>query len=655
MSFGIDFGTTNSVLAKFDGQEAVAVPIDTGNLDDWNYRGFDLLFPTVVGYSSTRPELLFGWEGKLRAEENVEAVKRLLRGDDEVGLAGRSFAASTVVAGFFDALRRRGLDQDVDVQRAVVTVPANSTGAARYRTRAAARLGGVQVQALLNEPTAAAIAYVHDAGAPKDIMVFDWGGGTVDVTVLEYDEEDGLFEERASRGIAELGGLEIDERLGQLVLRKLGSPPSWAPFEWDQFKRDIERTKIRLSTEEFVVLTTPDFTRTVEIERAEFEAEITDLVERSMAPLRTCLADLKIEPDTLDSVLMIGGTSQIPLVRDQIAEVMDLEPVSPHICDPLTAVARGAAIAAAILDGELDSEISVATTHALGTVSKKPDGTRVFSEIIPRNATLPRRASKNYKPNTDRQKSVNLEIWEGDPNESLDSDENFLLTNAVVDFPEPRPRAENAFTLTYTYDQNGLLHVKATLDRTGEVLLDREVQYFGEFNAGVGATPETVRSLLQVNAGAAVPPSPAPELPTEPLTASAKCYVVDGLGMAEHGLERPSHAQLTEILEALARRFPSAEIHTVVDPMFPYLVAAEERDAVSADIDAGRLIEAPAGTEGAHRSLLLSLAETKDAVLVTNASFGEAYGQHPWLGDPDRVLGVTSAGGSWVFAPRRAL
>lgn len=285
MSFGIDFGTTNSVLAKFDGQEAVAVPIDAGNLDDWNYRGFDLLFPTVVGYSSTRPELLFGWEGKLRAEENVEAVKRLLRGDDEVGLAGRSFAASTVVAGFFDALRRRGLDQDVDVQRAVVTVPANSTGAARYRTRAAARLGGVQVQALLNEPTAAAIAYVHDAGAPKDIMVFDWGGGTVDVTVLEYDEEDGLFEERASRGIAELGGLEIDERLGQLVLRKLGSPPSWAPFEWDQFKRDIERTKIRLSTEEFVVLTTPDFTRTVEIERAEFEAEITDLVERSMAPL----------------------------------------------------------------------------------------------------------------------------------------------------------------------------------------------------------------------------------------------------------------------------------------------------------------------------------------------------------------------------------
>lgn len=653
MSFGIDFGTTNSVLAFFDGTDARAVPIDRANLDDWSYPSFELLFPTVVGYSSTRPELLFGWEGKLRSEESIEAVKRLLRGDDEVSLAGRSFAASTVVAGFFDALRDRASAQQLDVAQAVVTVPANSNGAARYRTRAAARIGGVQVQSLLNEPTAAAVAYVHDVGQPEQILVFDWGGGTVDVTVLEYDDESGLFEERASRGIAELGGLEIDERLGKLALKKLGSAPSWDPVEWEQFQRDVERTKIRLSTEEFVVMNTPDFTRTIEIERAEFEAEIADLVERSAAPLRACLADLKIMPDELDAVLMIGGTSQIPLVRDRVAEIMDEEPVSPHVCEPMTAVARGAAIAAAILEGELESDISVATAHALGTVSRKADGTRVFSEIIPRNATLPRRASKNYTPNSDRQKSLNLEIWEGDPNESLESEENFLLTNAVVDFPEQRSRAENKFTLTYTYDQNGLLHVKATLDRTDEVLLDHEVQYFGESNAGVGATPETVRSLLQVNAGAVVQPAPAPMQQTT--DAAAECYVVDGLGLAEYGLARPSHTQLAEVLDALGKRFPTAEIHAVVAPMFAYLVAPEERGAVADDIDAGRLIEAPAGTDGAHRSLLLSLAAQKSAVLVTNNGFGESSGEYPWLGDPHRVLGATRAGESWVFAPRRAL
>ncbi|MDB4873068.1 MAG: Heat shock protein 70 [Gemmatimonadales bacterium] len=655
MSFGIDFGTTNSVLAYFDGKDAHAVPVDKFNLDEWSYPSFERLFPSVVGYSSTRPELLFGWEAKLRSEENVEAVKRLLRGDDEVILADKGFAASTVVAGFFDTLRSRAAGHDLDLDRAVVTVPANSTGAARYRTRAAARVGGVQVQALLNEPTAAAIAYVHDVGRPERILVFDWGGGTVDVTVLEY--ADGLFEEQATRGIAELGGLEIDKRLAKLVLKKLGKTPSWGPVEWAQFRRDIERTKIRLSTEEFVVMNTPDFSRTIEVEREEFEAGIADLVQQGARPLRDCLAQLRIGPADLDAVLMIGGTSQIPLVRQRVAEILDEEPVSSEVCEPLTAVARGAAIAAAILKGDLESDISVATTHALGTVSEKVKGQRTFSEIIPRNATLPRRERKTYRPSKDAQRSFNLEIWEGDPRESLDSPDNFLLTEIVVPFPGLRSREENQFTLGYAYDKNGLLHVKAVLDRTQDVLLDYEVQYFGESGAGVGASPETLRNLLQVNAGVtahseiAVPAS----MDDEP-EFSTNCYIVDGPNVAWLGQnDRPSHTRLTEAVEALAKRFPGAEIHTVVDAMFTQMVARDEQSAAAADCEAGRLIELPRGAVGGVRAFILSLAAEKNAIIVSNESFGDFEAEHAWLREPSRVVGVTVAAGIWMFTPRKAL
>jgi molecular chaperone DnaK (HSP70) len=495
MSFGIDFGTTNSVLAHFDGKDAQAVALDAWNLDDWQYPSFDLLFPTVVGYSSTRQDRLFGWEAKLRSEESVEAVKRLLRGDEQVNLAGREYQASTVVSGFFHVLRLRAAEQRLELNRAVVTVPANAAGAARYRTRAAARVGGIQLQALLNEPTAAAIAYVHDmAETTERILVFDWGGGTVDVTILQYDAENGIFEEEASRGITELGGLELDDRLGNLILRKLGAKPEWTSEDWRQFRREVERVKIQLSTAEFAYLTLPDFTKRIGVERSEFEAEIADLVTNSSEPLRACLADLRLDPDELDAVLMIGGTSQVPLVRRRVEDILDTDTVSPEVCDPMTAVARGAAIAAAILDGEVDSDLSVATTHALGTVSTK-DGKRAFSEIIPRNATLPSRRSKTYNPVSDSARRIALEVWEGDPERPLDDQENFLLTEVKVDLPPNRSKEQNAFELTYTYDTDGLLHVKAvTLD--GHILLDGEVDKFGANETGAGVTPDMLRGFL---------------------------------------------------------------------------------------------------------------------------------------------------------------
>lgn len=508
MSFGIDFGTTNSVLAEFDGKGTRPIPLDKWNLDDWNYKSFDKLFPTVVGYSSTRPERLFGWEAKLRSEESVAAVKRLLKGDEKVKLADREYSAPTVVAGFFDALRKRARGEGRSVARAVVTVPANATGAARFRTRAAARLGGVQVQALLNEPTAAAIAYVDDLerlaleeGAlesilPERILVFDWGGGTVDVTVLQYDAEFGLFAEQATSGITELGGIELDARLERLVLRKIGGNPGWSDSELRQFRREIERTKIQLSTEKFAAVTTPDYAKTVGVEREEFEAEITDLVERSSEPLRACLATLNMLPDELDAVLMIGGSSQIPLVRTLVENILDTDTVNPLICDPMTAVARGAAIAAAILDGEVKSTLSVAATHALGTVITDSDGKRSFNKIIPRNAALPAVQTKLYRPSRPGQPKVTIEVWEGDEEKPLDDPENFLLGKITIPLPENRTQDQNEFYLTYTYDTDGLLHVQAeTIDH--HLLLDEDVDKFGTQESGAAVTSESLQEFLE--------------------------------------------------------------------------------------------------------------------------------------------------------------
>ena len=232
------------------------------------------------------------------------------------------------------------------------------------------------------------------------------------------------------------------------------------------------------------------------MERTEFESEIANLIARSSEPLMACLSDLRLNPSELDAVLMIGGSSQIPLVRERIKDILGADEdkfVDPEICDPMTAVAQGAAIAAAILDGELKSTLSVASTHALGIASKK-DGKKRFSEIIPRNAALPRVEKKLYRPTEDGS-SFLLEVVEGDADKPLGDPENFLLAAVVVALPQNRTREENAFELTYSYDTNGLLHVEAeTLD--GILLLDEEIDKFGTQESGAAVTSESLQAFL---------------------------------------------------------------------------------------------------------------------------------------------------------------
>lgn len=669
---GIDFGTTNSVVAQWQSDDVEVLPLDAHHIDaDWRRPGFDLLFPSVVGVSSLRSGPLFGWEAKLRSEEAVEACKRLLKSDEYVRVHGRRFAATTVAAGVFTAMREGARHNLTEIDRAVITVPANATGAARYRTRAAARFAGIDVQALLNEPTAAAISYVHDMRENAQILVFDWGGGTVDVTVLDY--EDGFFEERASRGVTELGGLEIDRRLRRLVLERAPMRREWTPAQERQFRLDVERSKILLSSQPSVRIRTPD-DKEVEIFQEELEEAITDLVDRALAPIEECLRDLHMAPLDVDDILMIGGTSQIPSVRAAVAEALQTEPVPIQLCDPMTAVARGAAIASAVLAKETPGVIQVANSHALGTVVNKGDGRRRFSEIIPRNSPLPWSERKSYTPTRDYARKLTVEIWEGDPDKDLSDPDNVQLTELTLHYPTPRVREESRFELEYTYDSDGLLHVKAILEHTGEVVVDEEVKSFGS-----GGTPPEVRKelddLLKTN------PATSPLLSanrSDDLSRSAvprsrvgdpgqddevHTLVIDGSNLAWIGHspsrpgvyeedDRPSFAQLVSAREALAKKYPRADIHVVVDATFRHMVTETERTAVVEALSKGDIIQPPAGTEGKGDALVAAIADESGAVVVTNDNYVELQSRYPWLRESGRVLGATYTKGKWYFTPR---
>ncbi|POX52061.1 Hsp70 family protein [Streptomyces sp. Ru72] len=685
MTTGIDFGTTNSVAAQWNGEYVEILELGGQGLDaDWGRPGFEKLYPSVVGTSSLRSGALFGWEAKLRSEKAVEACKRLLREEPLVTVGGRRFAATTAAAGVFRSMVTAAEEESAtEIEEAVITVPANATGAARFRTREAARAAGIVVKTLLNEPTAAAIAYAHNMKEDGEFLVFDWGGGTMDATLLLHD--DGFFDEKASRGVNRLGGLEIDARLRRMVLDRAPARRAWSESEQRQFSLDIERNKILLSTQESVRITTPDGIP-VEIGQDEFSAEIQDLINRALDPVEECLEQARIDPSELKAVLMIGGSSQIPAVRDAVSEALDCELVGVDLCHPMTAVAEGAAICAAAMDGELESIIRVVNTHALGTVTKDQYGKREFSALIGRNQRLPQQRVKSYRPSKDGVSKLTVEVWEGDPDRPVDHPDNVKLTELVLSYPQRSQAEDGVFDLEYTYSKEGLLAVKATLQKTGEVLLDGEVKVFGDSTVppeiekelnellALRATSHTAprpthpqqspalpRDGRPADSGVSVPPpSPASMAKAaSPLEQPAAPLIVDGSNLAWNGRPprsaggQPSFQALQAAVRALRFKNPNRDIHVVVDATLRHDVAEAERPLVEEAIAAGTVVQPPAGTEGRGDALVISIAEEVGGVIVSNDNFAPFQKANPWLLTPGRVLGATHSQGIWVFNRRK--
>jgi molecular chaperone DnaK len=470
-AIGIDFGTTHCVVAVHGPDGLAVLPVDDPPAD-WAALGFDRVLPSVFAIGDDGAPL-FGWAAK-RRRDRLEAVKRLFATEEVVEVGGQRFVVEEVAAMLFGHLMRAAAGSGPPIDRAVVTVPANSRGLARHRTKLCAGMAGLQVPALLNEPTAAAMAYslgrVHD----ETIMVVDWGGGTLDVTILEA--VGGVFLEQASKGVQRLGGLDFDARFAQWLVESSGGAQGWTSIERADFRLDVERAKIALSERDEAHVRFPDGRFRI-VTRADLERVIRPLVERARQPVEQCLADVGALAPDVDAVVLVGGTSRIPLVREFVAELTGKAP-APGV-DPMHAVAQGAAVASAILAGELDDhDFFVSTEHALGTVVLDAATDRPgFSTLIPRNQKLPARATETYFPVADFQARIRIRVIEGDPAKPVDDDDNVVLKSWEVELPVPRPAHQAAFDVTYAYDVDGILHVVVDDAVSGARLLDDDVSY----------------------------------------------------------------------------------------------------------------------------------------------------------------------------------
>ncbi len=335
-------------------------------------------------------------------------------------------------------------------------------------------MGGIAPLALMNEPTAAAMAYArrHDIDQ-QSVLVFDFGGGTLDVTVLAVN--DGMFFEQGSSGIGRLGGIDLDRAILRHIADESPESQGWSPNDKARLSLEIEKAKIRLSGEsDETVITDPALGGgAFRLTRPKFDQLTGHLVERSGEAVRRTLADLNMSPDRVDQVLLVGGTSKVPAVRQFVAELLGKEPATG--VDPMTAVGEGAAIAAAILKNELaDSDYFLSTEHAMGTIVADPIARELrFSAVIPKNQKLPAKQTETFVPVVDFQESVDVTVLEGDPSLPLNHPDNLVLAQFPVPIDPPRPASEVQIDLTYTYDSDGLLHVDVTDGVTDQVLVER--------------------------------------------------------------------------------------------------------------------------------------------------------------------------------------
>jgi molecular chaperone DnaK len=461
---GIDFGTSNSVVANFQYGQAEVVPNHEGQ--KWT--------PSIVTLRRDGT-LAFGQEAKENFDEqrSIRSIKRILGTPERVPLVGQNLRTEQIAVMLFSLLKKDAEQTlNENFTKAVVTIPANSKGLARHATKLCAGAAGLQVLTLINEPTAAAICYGLNAQDDQTVLVYDFGGGTLDVTLLKIHH--GIFEEVASKGIGKLGGDDIDDVVAKVLAErfqeKTGFDILHSPYK-QQFMLAIERAKIDLSTEQLAVARKAELvperhlSLEEEISRSEFERIIMPLIVKSGTALDEAMKLSKLRPRDIDRILLVGGTSKIPLVRRYVAEKLaGKEPEPFDRVDPMTCVAQGAAIVSAILQGApgLDNyAYSVKLEHSLCANPVDQRTNRVFLDpIIRRGSDIPCSFSKMYYPVADPADRVLISVYEGDNYDNPDSPENVKLAEIPWEFKPPRPQRDGGLDVAFEYGDDGILTVQ---------------------------------------------------------------------------------------------------------------------------------------------------------------------------------------------------
>ena len=476
---GIDLGTTNSVVAVMEGGEPVVIANQEGGRTT----------PSVVAFTKSG-ERLVGQVAKRQAVTNAEntvySIKRFMgrrydevseemkmvpykvtrstNNDARIEIMGKEYSPPEISAMILQKLKSAAEDylgQKVD--KAVITVPAYFNDAQRQATKDAGRIAGLEVQRIINEPTAAALAYGLDKKKDETIAVYDFGGGTFDISILEVGE--GVVEVKATNGDTHLGGDNIDQRIIDWIIDEFrkdqGIDLSKDKMALQRLKEAAEKAKMELSTLQETEITLPFVTAdatgpkhlNLKLTRAKFEALVDDILQRSMGPCKQALQDAGVKPSDIDEVVLVGGTTRVPKVQQIVRELFGKEPHKG--VNPDEVVAVGAAVQAGVLGGEVKDVLLLDVTPlSLGIETLGG----VFTKLIERNTTIPTRKSEIFSTAADNQTSVEIHVLQGE--RPMARDNRTLGKFHLVGIPAA-PRGIPQIEVTFDIDANGIVNVSA--------------------------------------------------------------------------------------------------------------------------------------------------------------------------------------------------
>ena len=454
---GIDLGTTNSCMAIMEGGRPTVIANAEGGRTT----------PSVVAFTK-EGERLVGNVAKRQAITNptrtIQSIKRKMGTSEKVAIENKNYTPQEISAMILQKLK---LDAEEylgeKITKAVITVPAYFNDAQRQATKDAGTIAGLEVLRIINEPTASALAYGIDKEGEATVLVYDLGGGTFDVSILQLG--DGVFEVKSTAGNNRLGGDDFDKLVVDYLVdefrKKEGVDLKKDPVAMQRLRDAAENAKIELSTVQKTNINLPYITTTesgpkfldVDLTRAKFEQLIADLVDSTLGPVKQALADAKLSADDIDHVLLVGGSTRVPLVQETVKKVLNKEPdkgINPDEC-----VALGAAIQAGVLTGETKDVLLLDVTplslgiETLGGIATK---------LIERNTTIPTRKSQIFSTAADGQTSVEIHVVQG---ERALAKDNFTLGRFQLTGIPAAPRGIPQIEVTFDIDANGIVHVSA--------------------------------------------------------------------------------------------------------------------------------------------------------------------------------------------------